>query len=109
MANIRSAYAEASTAMLVSDGKAVPDPGNGVVVSAKADDDTQQVTVNHVELKGQIKGFSGLAEGLPFNVADAVDLGDDSAIGGAEGTYTATFKWDLDKATCELTSLTKNE
>ena len=100
IANLRSAYAEASTAMLVSDGKAVAKTGE-VTVNAAAND-KQTVTVSNIALKGQSTGFSGLQTELPF----INSLDDSSAQGGTPGAYTATFEWDLKANTCTLNSLT---
>ena len=66
VSNMRAAYAEAATAMLTSNGKAVAKTGN-VSVAAVADG-KQVVTVENVQIKSQAAdNWSGLAGELPWN------------------------------------------
>ena len=99
IANIRSAYSEAATAMLTSDGKAVAKNGN-VTVSAVAND-KQSVTVENVEFQGTATGFSGLENELPFTHS----LDDSSAEGGQEGKKTLTFEFGMKDNSCTLTTI----
>ena len=101
VSNIRAAYAEASAACLTSNGQAVAKNGN-VTVAATAEDGTQTVTVENVQLKGQASGWSDQEKELSFTHA-----GMTADIGGQPGTYTATFKFTLSSGACELTTLGK--
>ncbi len=97
IANIRTAYAEASTTALTgsSSGNATYTPdatGSGCTV-----------VVKDVNLKGTQEGFSGLQSELPFTNS----LSDTSTEGGTAGTYELTFKYADATGDCTLTDLTK--
>jgi len=99
ISNIRGAYAEASAAMMTSNGKAVAKTGNTTV--AAVSDGKQEVTVENVDFKGQAEGFSGLESELSFTNK----LGsDDKATGGVPGTYKLTFTFDVNDSSCTLGS-----
>ena len=91
VANIRAAYAEASTAYLTGseDG------------TAKVTGNT--VTVTGVKLKGTKAGWSDLDTELPFTHNGADSMTD--AKGGTAGSYTLVFTFG-DKDAVELTKLT---
>jgi hypothetical protein len=90
IANIRAAYAEASSAYLTeSDG------GN-----AKVNLTAKTATVSGVVLKGTQSGWSNLDSQLPFTHTSMTD-----AIGGTAGTYELVFTF-TDDGGCTLTSLT---
>ena len=93
VANLRSAYAEASTTKLTGE-----DTGN-----AKLDESTGKVKVSGVVAKGEKVGFEGkVNEELPFTAP--ADMGKKSD--GKDGKYDVTFSWDKDNnvtATAEAT------
>ena len=102
ISNIRAANAEASTAMLTSNGKAVAKVNN--VTVAAAADGKQNVTVENVVFKGQANGFSGLQTEFPF---DQTQLTDSATEGGTPGNYILVFQFDTAAGTCSLSSMTK--
>ena len=90
IANIRAAYAEATTAYLTgSDGD-----------NAKVNTTANTVTVTNVAFKGTKEGWSGLDSELPFTHTNL-----EAAKGGQAGTYTLVFTYT--DGACELTSATK--
>lgn len=95
IANIRSAYAEAASAYLTSNGK--DETVGNVTVNATA----KTATVPGVALKGTQAGWSNLDGELSFTHTSMTE-----AIGGAPGDYTLVFTFD-DAGACTLTSLTK--
>lgn len=98
ISNIRAAYAEASTAMLTSNGKAVAKTGNVTVAAASGG--TQVVTVENVTFKGQAAGFSDLDAELPFTHT-ALTADKD----GTPGDHTLTFTYTIADGTCALTAV----
>lgn len=87
VSNIRAAYAEASTAFLTANGKAVATNGN--VTVAAPDSGKQTVTVTGVVIKSQAAdGWSDQASELPFAIEKVVDPGE-------PGNYTMTFTFSL--------------
>jgi len=85
VANLRSAYAEASTTKLTGE-----DTGN-----AKLNKDDGTVTVSNVVAKGEKDGFSSdVDEELPFKFVDkdSLDMGKKS--NGTDGKFKVTFSWD---------------
>lgn len=102
IANIRAAYAEASTAMLTSNGKAVAKVNNVEVKAATKG--KQEVVVEKVAFKGQAAGFSDMEAELPFTNTLATT---DKETGGTAGSYTLTFEYDTATGTCTLKSPSK--
>lgn len=92
VANLRSAYAEASTTKLTGE-----DTGN-----AKLNKDDGTVTVSNVVAKGEKDGFSSdVDEELPFKFATnsdgssrSLDMGNKK--NGTDGKFDVTFSWDSD-------------
>lgn len=84
VANLRSAYAEASTTKLTGE-----DTGN-----AKLNKDDGTVTVSNVVAKGEKDGFSSdVDKELPFTFADgSLDMGKKN--NGTDGKFDVTFSWD---------------
>ena len=106
ISNLRAAYAEASTAMLTSNGKAVAKNGN--VTVAAQNSGTQVVTVEKVALKGQTSGFSGLEEELAFGHAIiAGTSGANIATGGEPGDSYAQFTFTIADGSCHLSYIYK--
>ena len=90
VSNMRAAYAEASTAMLTSNGKAVPKTGN-VTVAAVADG-KQVVTVENVQIKSQdANNWSGLGVELPWNNGTENNPTDPGAATAKTMTFTYTI------------------
>ena len=90
VANLRSAYAEASATKLTGE-----DTGN-----AKLDKTAGTVTVSGVVAKGEKDGFSSnVDKELPFTFATKSD-GSDSSLdmgnkkNGKDGKFDVTFSWD---------------
>ena len=99
ISNIRAAYAEASAAMLTSNGKAVAKT-NGVEVKAISNGE-QEVVVDDVVFKGTASGFSGLESELPFtNGLSSTD----AATGGVATDYQLTFTFNTSTGACTLGS-----
>ena len=89
VSNMRAAYAEAATAMLTSNGKAVSKTGNITVAAASGG--TQVVTVENVVIKSQeANDWSGLAVELPWNGGTKNDPTDPGA-SATPKTMTFTF------------------
>lgn len=87
---MRAAYAEASTAMLTSNGKAVAKEGNVTVAAASGG--TQVVTVENVVIKSQsANDWSGLAVELPWNGG----TGNAPTDPGTAATKTMTFTFTI--------------
>lgn len=91
VANIRAAYAEASTAYLTESNG-----GNATVNKTE-----KTATVTGVALKGTQSGWSNLDKELPFTHTSM-----DEAKGGEAGTYTLTFEFN-DAGSCTLKTITK--
>lgn len=85
VANIRSAYAEATVAMLTGDA----DNANVTVNATAAGAGT--ATVTGVALKGQLAGWSDADVDLPFTHTSMT-----AAIGGVPGSYSLTFTYTAD-------------
>ena len=102
ISNIRAAYAEASTAMLTSNGKAVAETNN--VTVAEASGGKQEVTVKNVAFKGQANGFSDMEDELAFT---HTIMTDSSTEGATPGNYTLVFEFDTASGACTLKSMTK--
>ena len=84
VANLRSAYAEASTTKLTGEPT-----GNASI------DDKGNVTVTGVVAKGETKGFaSNVDEELPFKFADKDSLDMGNKGNGTDGKFDVTFTWD---------------
>ena len=99
VANLRSAYAEASATKLTGEGA-------GNVELKNESDGTVTVKVSGVVAKGEKDGFeSKMNEELPFTFATgSSDMGKKS--NGKDGKYDVTFSWDKDNnvtATAEAT------
>lgn len=85
VANLRSAYAEASTTKLTGENT-----GN-----AQLNKDDGTVTVSNVVAKGEKDGFSSdVDKELPFKFVDkdSLDMGKKS--NGTDGKFKVTFSWD---------------
>ena len=85
VANLRSAYAEASTTKLTGE-----DTGNATLNKTEG-----TVTVSGVVAKGEKDGFSSdVDKELPFKFADkdSLDMGKKS--NGTDGKFKVTFSWD---------------
>ena len=111
ISNLRSAYAEATTAIMVADGKEYkigPTANPHVEVAAQATDGKVTAYVSDVSLRGQTKGFSGEDKDLSFTATGSL-LGDDSEKGGQAGDYTAVFQLDTTTNVCQLTGLNKQD
>lgn len=96
VANVRSAYAQAASAYLVSNGKAVTDAGDGVTVSAPDTDGAVSVTVDHVAVKGtKDADLSNLETELPFTLSSDNIKALHQVAGkvGANGYVKITFKY----------------
>lgn len=102
IANVRAAYAEASTAMLTSNGKSVAKTNNVTVAAAVSG--KQEVTVENVAFKGQANGFSDMEDELPFTHTAMTDAATE---GATPGNYTLVFEFDTASGACTLKSMTK--
>lgn len=91
IANLRSAYAEASTAYLSES------TGGNVT---NVDTSAKTVTVKDVKLQGKTSGWSNANDNLSFTIDTAAGLDGDET-----GTYTVTFKFN-DDGTVSLTGAT---
>ena len=100
VSNMRAAYAEASSAMLTANGKAVAKDGN-VTVAAADTDGKVEVTVEEVVAKGTADGFAGNIDAeLPFTHTSAANMGKAKADGS---NYTMVFAFAKD-GTCTATA-----
>ena len=96
IANIRAAYAEASTAYLTGSS------GGNATVTKETNGTITNVKVSGVELKGTAAGWSGLEAELPMS-----GMISDDAKGGTPGKVELTFTWDTnDKCTVALGNVT---
>ena len=102
ISNIRAAYAEASTAMLTSNGKAVAKVNNVTVAAAASG--KQEVTVENVVFKGQANGFTDMEDELSFTHSIMTDS---STEGATPGNYTLVFEFDTASGACTLKSMAK--
>ncbi|MBR3326695.1 MAG: prepilin-type N-terminal cleavage/methylation domain-containing protein [Atopobiaceae bacterium] len=100
VANMRSAYAEASAAYLTYDGKEFDGTGTNVSGITVADG-TATITVDNVSIETQIADeWNGMDEELPFTTYE-----DD---GTPVSKGTATFELDLDAGTWVLTGVAES-
>ncbi|MDD3218407.1 MAG: prepilin-type N-terminal cleavage/methylation domain-containing protein [Lachnospiraceae bacterium] len=97
IANIRAAYAEASTSALTESSN-----GATVTYTAKTETTPAQVTVTGVLFKGTQSGWSSLETELPFTYTALTD-----AAGGEKGTYTLVFQFADADGACTLNSISK--
>ena len=95
IANIRAAYAEASSIYLTA-------TENETVGKVTINYAGKTATVTGVSLKGTKDGFSGLENEFSFTHT----LSDNSTEGGTPGDYSVLFTFDANGG-CTLTSLTK--
>ena len=92
IANLRSAYAEASATKLTGENA-----GNATL--NKNSDGTVTVTVSGVVAKGEKDGFSNLDQDLPFTAPDSM-----GNKGNTDGKFDVTFSWDDSNKVTEVTA-----
>ena len=101
VSNLRSAYAEATSTYLMSDGKAFG-AATDHVSAAAATGGKQEVTVKGVGFKSQANGFSNMETELNFSVNNISenDL-------KTPGNYTVIFEYTTSDGSCTVKSVTK--